>query len=146
MAERKKRTKLQRAHLRLGGFNALRRNLRKFGVAMGEELGVVARKTGERVYATAVASLRQSSTPSAPGQPPGMDTGELMNSVRLVILKRSVRVGTAARQGFYAEFGTRSMKRRPWLFPALRAHRQFYESELKMLSDRAMREIKPGDD
>ena len=74
---------------------------------------------------------------SAPGRPPAIDTGALRSSVTHEVnasgldakvgsdkdrLKRQT-VGTDVDYGYYLEMGTRRMKPRPWLRPALNACR-----------------------
>lgn len=65
---------------------------------------------------------------SAPGEPPAIRTSNLVNSVdwetiftasgtRAAKLRR--RVGTNVKYGLWLEVGTRHIKPRPWLLPAL---------------------------
>ena len=135
------RTKLKKAHRKVSGFNSTRRNLKKFGENMGAELQKVALATGLRVKASAEQALM-----TGAGRAPDPKTFELANSIRLVVMKRSVRVGTAVMHGFYQEMGTTQHRAHPWLFPAMRAHRAYYGESLKQLSVRASKGLVPEDD
>ena len=55
--------------------------------------------------------------PSAPGEPPGKDTGRLRASVSHEVDrgKMVARVGTNVVYGKFLELGTRKMAARPWL-------------------------------
>jgi hypothetical protein len=138
MATSVKRSKLVRAHRRTSGFNALRRNIKKLGENMGDELSKVALMTGLRVKEGATRRLM-----TGEGRAPDPQTFELAKSVRLVVQKRMVRVGTAVMHGFYQEFGTRRHRASPWLYPSMRAEKAFYEQQLRQLQERAMRGIDP---
>jgi HK97 gp10 family phage protein len=60
-------------------------------------------------------------TRSAPGESPAVQTGTLKESLAQEPLEDRVgiRVGTNIRYGLYLELGTRKMRARPWLRPAL---------------------------
>jgi HK97 gp10 family phage protein len=60
---------------------------------------------------------------SSPGEPPGVDTGVLVNSIRSRLLSSGSTsafavVGTGVEYGVYLEFGTSKMKARPFMRPA----------------------------
>jgi hypothetical protein len=141
MATPAKRSKLVRAHRRTSGFNALRRNIKKFGENMGDELSKIALMTGIRVKEGATRRLM-----TGEGRAPDPRTFELAKSVRMVVQKRMVRVGTAVMHGLYQEFGTRRHRASPWLYPSMRAERGFYEQQLRELQVRAMRGINPNEE
>jgi len=63
---------------------------------------------------------------SAPGEPPAVDTGELLRSVMFDVHKFAVEIGVAG-GGPYAEpleFGTKKMEPRPFIDPAVEKHKQ----------------------
>lgn len=60
------------------------------------------------------------SGPSTPGEPPGVDTGELRDSIEVVRDRQGrwqLRVG--AEHGLYLELGTSRMAARPFVRPAM---------------------------
>jgi len=136
------------------GTNETIANLRRFGVTMDKALLKLALITAVRVQATAVRSIqkgpktgrvygKRKHRASAPGQPPATDTGALASSVQRVDDKATtVAVGTGLGYGRDLEFGTRHIKARPWLFPALESQRRAYEAGLKQLGVKAMQELK----
>lgn len=59
-------------------------------------------------------------SPSAPGDPPGVDTGNLRNSITvqdLGLMKREIVDGTE--YGIHLEFGTTNMEARPFMTPMI---------------------------
>lgn len=61
-----------------------------------------------------------SQSPSSPGQPPGVDTGTLKNSVVAVPRGRKTWVvNIGAEYGLALEYGTRNMAARPFVLPAI---------------------------
>lgn len=61
--------------------------------------------------------------PSEEYNPPAVQVGTLLNSVQWArIGARRRRVGSALPYGLYLELGTRKMRPRPWLRPALMKH------------------------
>lgn len=71
---------------------------------------------------------------SAPGEPPAIDTGNLVNSV---FSEKSgpgqAVVGASAEYAEYLEFGTSKMAARPFLRPALEKVREFFTSGIERL-------------
>ena len=57
---------------------------------------------------------------SGEGQAPNTDTGRLVSSINTEPTKDAVFVGTSLQYGKFLEFGTKNMKERPWLIPALK--------------------------
>ena len=69
---------------------------------------------------------RKKHYPSAPGEPPAIDFGELVRSIMFDVRSMEIEIGSWAGAP-YAEFletGTKKMKARPWLDPAVEKHRQ----------------------
>ena len=70
---------------------------------------------------------------SAPGEAPAADTGRLDGSIMALksIYGDGWLVGTALDYGKHLEFGTKDIKPRPWLIPALEANRNAIENNIK---------------
>jgi hypothetical protein len=64
-------------------------------------------------------SLVYGANPSAPGEPPHKQTGELLRSVAFEVVGMTARVGTNKRYGRWLELGTRKIAARPWLRRAM---------------------------
>jgi len=87
--------------------------------------------SGEMVRVEVLESLRRGTirgaghVPSAPGEPPNADSGqlELGVSVRLRATEKRVEVVSEAPYSAAQEFGTRDLPARPFMRPALRKHR-----------------------
>jgi HK97 gp10 family phage protein len=58
---------------------------------------------------------------SLPGQPPAVQTRELLNSIGHEWRRRHLRVGTGLRRAIFLEFGTAEILPRPFMRPALAA-------------------------
>lgn len=57
-------------------------------------------------------------SPSAPGDPPGVDTGALRNSINVrKIRARTYQIADGVEYGIHLEFGTRRMGARPFMRP-----------------------------
>ncbi len=54
--------------------------------------------------------------PSLPGNPPAIDTGELVGSIQINAYKTVIEIGTTVRHGKELEL----QKNRPWLEPAIK--------------------------
>jgi len=63
---------------------------------------------------------------SAPGEPPAVDTGELLRSIMFDVHKFAVEIGVAGGAPYaeHLEFGTKKMKPRPFIDPAVEKHKQ----------------------
>lgn len=69
---------------------------------------------------------------SNPGQAPAVQTGHLARSVQWERAGRYTRrVGTNVKYGLYLELGTRKMRARPWLRPAMLRSKDFVEKQLR---------------
>lgn len=66
-------------------------------------------------------TLIYGANPSAPGEPPHLQTGRLRASVQIAVTGLVGRVGTNLDVGRWLELGTRLTEARPWLRPALLA-------------------------
>lgn len=57
---------------------------------------------------------------SAPGEPPAIDTGELVQSITFQVKDNGTvgEVGSDKKHGLYMEYGTSKILPRPWLKPA----------------------------
>ena len=95
--------------------------------------GAAARNIEKR----AKASMRgggQPHVPSAPGEPPHIDTGALVNSIRVDKVKDALYdVQDGVEYGIHLELGTAHMAERPWLTPAFEAERKAFEEAMRKL-------------
>lgn len=72
--------------------------------------------------------------PSAPGEPPHVDTGALQSSIHVETPGPFTRlVGDGVEYGVYLEFGTKHMAARPWLLPAVETEREPFLASWKAL-------------
>ena len=82
---------------------------------------------GKEVEQVAKRSMRRSGSPSRAGETPRIDTKNLHESITTETEVQGdrveTRVGTNIGYGLHLELGTRFMKPRPWLRPALQAVR-----------------------
>ncbi len=93
--------------------------------------------SGKKIRRSGTGASRKFHRPSAPGEPPAIDTGILRSSVSHEIkleglsingfvgsdidhIRKRSDIGTDVEYGFYLEVGTIKMRARPWLRPALR--------------------------
>lgn len=83
--------------------------------------------------------------PSAPGNPPAPDTGNLRNSINYEIQKDEYKVtgivGTTQKNppyGQFLEYGTLKMAPRPWLRPAMRKNNEFIRKSISETIKRVM--------
>ena len=90
---------------------------RRLDVAERVQYAVI--EAGGNLYFEVVKRLVNGPDTSAPGRPPALVTGELVDSIRLVASPDllGAAVGTDLDRGRYLEFGTRDMAARPFLFP-----------------------------
>ena len=70
---------------------------------------------------------------SSPGEAPASDTGRLSGSIMALksIYGDGWLVGTALDYGKHLELGTKEIKPRPWLIPALEKNRNAIENNIK---------------
>lgn len=75
-----------------------------------------------------------SSSPSAPGQPPGIDTGNLRNSIQVRPYMGAIwRVWVDAAYGKPLEYGTARMAARPFVRPAVMRVRKLIPARYRAL-------------
>lgn len=78
---------------------------------------------------------------SNPGQPPGVRTGRLRNSITFARFDaRRWGFGTNVRYGFHLELGTRNTKRRPFLLPVVKNHGDDLTREFTRAASRTLAE------
>jgi len=78
------------------------------------------------------AKLSMGESPSAPGGPPGVDTGALRASITwepTAHFERTVSDGVD--YGIYLEYGTEKMAARPWMVPAFARAQERMEQDAK---------------
>ena len=104
-----------------------------------EMAAAVTLRTAYAIQADAQTSMKGGGTPhepSAPGEPPHVDTGFLKSSIlagRMGATNAEVSVG--AEYGIFLEYGTTKMAARPFLLPAVRRHEaEFVEACKRMLA------------
>ena len=89
-------------------------------VELAVQAAVAAGADDLRREARALLNVPGAGAPSAPGDPPRRQTGQLRDSLRVEIApdRLSARVGTDLDYGADLEFGTQDTAPRPWLQPA----------------------------
>mgnify|MGYP003631025197 FL=1 len=123
---------------------AVEKELAKLGALYGAATVKAAVTSAELVRSTAIKSIQSatmgkevtrhtsagqsySHTAAKAGGAPNSDTGALVNSIQVELkgsgLGKGVGVGTRLDYGRWLENGTKKMKARPWLNPALEANR-----------------------
>lgn len=138
---------------RLDGFDETRALLKTLGGEAEKGLQALVARTAIRVQVDAVRSIQRgpktgrvyrrgsvTHRASAPGQPPATDTGALASSVARVDGKLEAAVGTGLEYGKHLEFGTSTIKARPWLIPALEKNREFFREGVKKLLEKAAKD------
>jgi len=78
--------------------------------------------TKRRHFAYTVKRGGKEHWPSAPNNPPAIDSGDLLKSIQIDVRNMEVEIGsdiTKPPYPLYLEFGTKRMTKRPWLNPAV---------------------------
>ncbi len=78
--------------------------------------------TKRRHFAYTVKREGKEHWPSAPNNPPAIDSGDLLKSIQIDVRNMEVEIGsdiTKPPYPLYLEFGTKRMTKRPWLNPAV---------------------------
>lgn len=141
-------------NVRLEGLEEVQKRMRKLGVNVDRELSEVVRATTLAVSGAAQTSIAQGTksgvtyqlsnpnrthTASAPGEAPATDTGRLVQSISTRFSQGGLQgvVFTPLDYGKYLEFGTQTIKPRPWLLPALESQRAAWRIRLRRVVDDA---------
>ena len=134
---------VQKALLRLDpvGSEIMSTGLKQAAIMVHEEaVKSIRRRSAGRVYHRG----RITHVASKPGDPPNVDTGELISGVTWEPQNGkalAVFVGTNVKHGVYMEFGTKDVAPRPWLLPALRKHQ---DKISKLFTSKALRKALKG--
>lgn len=119
---------------------AVEAQLAKLATKYGKATVTAAVASGELVRGTAIKSIQNKSmgsqvtrtttsgqpynhTSSKAGDAPNTDTGRLISSIQVETDKKGVTVGSSLKYAKWLEFGTKIMRARPWLWPALEQNR-----------------------
>lgn len=110
-----------------------------------EPIRRVLKDVAEAVRADAAASISRAGR-SRPGQPPAMDSGALLHSLRTRLArsrKRDERAYAIAPEfyGFMLESGTRRIRPRPFIVPAAQRHLSDFLSRVQAAIDQAARQV-----
>jgi len=121
-------------------------NVPKITAAMPGKVRAVIEKTLKNIDETVKESMREEKSgatyvrggkvhiASAPGEPPAIDTGVLVNSLFYRMENNYLGIyGTNELHGLVLEFGGRKVAPRPWLKPALDANRDSFERAMEGL-------------
>jgi HK97 gp10 family phage protein len=113
-------------------------------IGVNQIRNIIIRSMQETPKNTAKSYLRggKKHFPSREGHPPAIDTGELVRSITMDVKKLQVEIGadSGAPYGVHLEYGTKNMKARPWLTPAIDNQTPVIISRIL---DRISREFKP---
>lgn len=135
-------TRRQPASAGIVGMQATIDALNQFNKNMDAELKASVEKTANEVLETAQKSMRRKSRGekiggryvSKPGEAPNVDTGQLLNSLRVDNQGFYADVGTDVFYAPWLEFGTKNMPARPFLGPALKRRRFVWFKRLKEIA------------
>ena len=123
------------------GMDKLEKNFARLSKKYGENVAKATVTGAQLVRTSAVKSIQSvssgdtvtryrngggsySHTASKPGDAPNTDTGALAKSVQVDVRREGVYVGSSLKYAPMLEFGTSSMRERPWLNPALESNRR----------------------
>ena len=142
--------------MRLTGTDELRRALREFGINADRELAQIVKGTAQNIRTHAIKSIQrgtksgvvyEKASPkrthkaSAPGEAPATDTGRLANSINANIEGKKAEIVADTQYAGWLEFGTQSIKPRPFMFPAMEQERPKWEARLNRIVDAAAKGI-----
>ncbi len=134
-------------NVKVEGIEETRRNMAALAKKFGREIAQAAYAGAQDVRTTAIKSIQTQSpgeqvtrtrvggstyehVAAAEGEAPNTDTGALVNSVQVETTPKGVLVGSRLQYAGWLENGTRLMRPRPWLFPALEANRAKIEKAI----------------
>ena len=102
------------------GSDQLRRNLNRLAGNERRQAQRDGLEAGARIVETRVKIALSGPSPSAPGEPPGLDTGFLRNSVQVdSVTPTEAIIAPHTDYAEFLEFGTSRMAARPFMRPAL---------------------------
>lgn len=78
---------------------------------------------------------------SAPGEPPASDTGTLVGSLKWEGNALEGKVFSRLKYAFWLEYGTKYMKERPFMRPAVKKNRRWFINKLKAAIEQSAREF-----
>jgi HK97 gp10 family phage protein len=120
------------------------KNLQKYGNDKDKKVQEVIDLTAQLVRTDAIKSMQSSPasgrsykrrsilhTASSSPNPPRVDQGDLVKSIKALVGRLEAFVGTNQKYGPHLEFGTQNMKPRPWLFPAFERQRRNFVNRLR---------------
>ena len=145
-----------RAGVEVDGAAEVARNMERLADRFGRAIAEAAVEGGRAVEADAIRSIQQKSPgrevtryregggeyqhiAASEGQAPNTDTGRLVSSIQVEIERRAVFVGSTLEYAGYLEHGTRQMRARPWLNPALEGRRRWIADRIRQATDRVSR-------
>lgn len=132
----------------VNGLDELRMAFEHMADNMGKSVADAVVAGSQKVRTTAIKSIqrhqsqgvtyektdpKRTHTASLPGFAPNSDTGTLVNSIQVEPkpLATAMLIGTNLKYGKNLEFGTRAIRPRPWLVPALESNRAQIENMIK---------------
>ncbi len=120
------------------------RNLKRFDEQKQRELQGVIDLTAQLIRSDVIKSMQSSPasgrtykrrsilhTASSSPNPPRVDQGDLVKSIKALVGRLEAFVGTNQKYGPHLEFGTQNMEPRPWLFPAFERQRRNFVNRLR---------------
>lgn len=127
--------------MKIAGMNKLKKNFDRLAKKYGEDVMKASVAGGQLVRSDAIKSIQAVSsgdvvtryrnggqsyehTASKPGDAPNTDTGNLVKSINVTVKRNGVYVGSYVEYAPHLEFGTKTMRARPWLNPALERNRK----------------------
>jgi hypothetical protein len=117
--------------------------LSKMTIMQSTPTGKIYIKASSWSVATHQADSYRTHQASAPGQPPAVDLGYLVNSIATVrVSKLTTAVVVYAEYGIYLEMGTVRMAPRPYLEPAFDENVAKIGGELKAIGNFAIKKVK----
>jgi HK97 gp10 family phage protein len=133
-----------RLEAKIEGVEELLKNIDRYSAQKQGEVQRVINSTANAIRTESMRSMKASPasgntyarrsirhTASSQGNPPRVDTGRLINSIKMIFGRFEAIVGTNVDYGRHLEFGTKNMEPRPWLFPALERERRNFVSRIK---------------